>query len=101
MRRSSCSDYISYFQTTRDATAGTEAELAGPSGEDLHKQMLAHMQQHPDVWPQGIHSLRDFQYAAGMVQSRTFHMRQYNWLTGSSTEGEPALVCNQAITDPI
>ena len=48
------------------------------------------MQQRRDLWPADCCGFRDFQYAAGMVQSRSFHIRSHNWITGERTEGETA-----------
>lgn len=68
--------------------AGTGAESAGPSAAELHdQQVLPVLLAHPELWPEHVRTLDVFMHAAGMVQSRTFHMREENWLTASTTEG--------------
>ena len=68
--------------------AGTGAEHRGPTARELHaEQLLPIFQAKPDIWPEMVQSYEAFEHAAGMVQSRTFHMQQTNWLTGSSLEG--------------
>lgn len=52
-------------------------------------------QRFPSAWPDLTYEL--FCWAAGMVQSRTFHLRASNWVTNEETEGAPrfetAAVC--------
>ncbi|KAK9793181.1 hypothetical protein WJX73_007995 [Symbiochloris irregularis] len=68
---------------------GTGAESVGPSAAQLHAdQVLPVLKAHPGLWPDHVRTLEAFKHAAGMVQSRTFHMREENWLTNSTSEGE-------------
>jgi hypothetical protein len=46
----------------------------------------------PDLWQKACSTLEAFVYAAGMVQSRAFHLRQENWVTGQSHEGGCSIV---------
>jgi hypothetical protein len=69
--------------------AGTSIEGTGLAStkELFQKQVKPVLSQRPDLWPQAASSLNAFVYAAGMVQSRTFHIQQDNWITGQSSEG--------------
>lgn len=46
------------------------------------------VQRRRDLWPANCCSFGRFQYAAGMVQSRSFHIRTVNWVTDEHTEGD-------------
>jgi hypothetical protein len=45
------------------------------------------MQQRRKLWPPKACSFKAYLHAAGMVQSRAFHLQQDNWVTGESIEG--------------
>jgi len=97
---SSYAPYVGLLPTATDALlAWSEAELAELKGTLLeHKaaekcaavyerEVLPIIQPHPDIWPQGSCDADAFEWAAGMVQSRAFHLVSDNWLTGTHTEG--------------
>lgn len=46
------------------------------------------LEQRHDLWPPASCDFEAFVYAAGMVQSRAFHMKKENWITGEAVEGE-------------
>lgn len=42
----------------------------------------------PEAWQGEWTSFEAFQRVCGVVQSRTFHLQEDNWLTGTSIEGK-------------
>ncbi|EIE22761.1 SET domain-containing protein [Coccomyxa subellipsoidea C-169] len=46
------------------------------------------LEQRPDLWPPASCGYDAFVHAAGMVQSRAFHMKKENWITGENEDGE-------------
>jgi len=60
-------------------------------GDSNYPQVFNHtvqplLAQQPAWWPDAHRSLKAFQYAAGMVQSRSFHINQVNWVTQEHSE---------------
>ena len=41
----------------------------------------------PDAWQGEWATFEKFQLIAGLVQSRTFHLEENNWLTGATSQG--------------
>ena len=42
---------------------------------------------HPRMWPEPWDTYVTFEHAAGLVQSRSFHLEETNWVLGSTEEG--------------
>ena len=42
---------------------------------------------HPRLWPEPWDTYATFEHAAGLVQSRSFHLEETNWVQGSTEEG--------------
>ncbi len=49
------------------------------------------LEQRPDLWPPASCGYDAFVHAAGMVQSRAFHMKKENWITGEDEDGKAQL----------
>jgi len=72
-------------------------ELKGTSIEDptggastqgtFDKEVAPKMQERPDLWPAPFNSFAQFCRAAGLVQSRAFHMVEENWVLNTRQEG--------------
>ncbi len=73
--------------------AGTEIEDCTEGGTRglFEAEARPALDARPALWGAGEHSrsYRAFVHAAGMVQSRSFHTRAENWLTGKQVEGTP------------
>ena len=68
---------------------GTSIEGCGKASAKREFQGKAKpvMQRRRDLWPAKTCGFTAFLYAAGLVQSRAFHMQQQNWITGEAAEG--------------
>jgi hypothetical protein len=66
--------------------AGTSLESSGRSIKDIFESDIApQLQAAPSgLFPAGSTSYGAFRRAADMVQTRAFHMKADNWLTGAS-----------------
>jgi hypothetical protein len=72
---------------------GTSIEDKGKSPEEIFEADIAPiLDARPDLWPSGGGTGRyeSFRHAAEMVQSRAFHMKAENWVTGDVQVGGPA-----------
>jgi hypothetical protein len=66
--------------------AGTSLESSGRSIQEIFESDIApKLQAAPaELFPAGAISYEAFRRAADMVQTRAFHMKADNWLTGAS-----------------
>lgn len=69
--------------------AGTSLESSGRSIQDIYEADIApKLAAAPQgMFPVGSISFEAFRRAADMVQTRAFHMKADNWLTGASQVG--------------
>eukprot|EP00878_Enallax_costatus_P029606 GHUV01032133.1.p1 GENE.GHUV01032133.1~~GHUV01032133.1.p1 ORF type:complete len:205 (+),score=17.07 GHUV01032133.1:637-1251(+) len=96
------SGYEQYFSTFPQATdcllnwtdeekqllAGTSLESSGRSIQDIFTtDILPHLRTAPGLFPEACLSYESFRRAADLVQTRAFHMKADNWLTGTSQVG--------------
>ena len=67
--------------------AGTSVQHTGQhkSKDVFLRHILPVLEQRPSLWPGADYAA--FEYAAGMVQSRSFRLNEENFLTGESVEG--------------
>ncbi len=72
------------------ASAGTSIQHTGQrmSRDVFMQHIKPALDAHPDMFP-GM-GYEAFEYAAGMVQSRSFSINEENFITGESTEGRAA-----------
>ena len=77
--------------------AGTAVQHTGraKSKDVFMRHILPVLEQQPSLWPGADYAA--FEYAAGMVQSRSFHLNEENFLTGESVEGACSLALNVII----
>ena len=73
------------------ARAGTtiEAEAATDIQATFHSIVQPIIRSRPELWKDEWATFPMFQRVCGVVQSRTFHLQEDNWLTGVSNEGKP------------
>lgn len=68
--------------------AGTSLETQGRSIRDIFEADIApRLRQAPQVFPEASLAYEAFRRAADLVQTRAFHMKADNWLTGASQVG--------------
>ena len=66
-----------------------EAEAATDIQATFHSIVHPIIRSRPELWKDEWATFQMFQRVCGVVQSRTFHLQEDNWLTGASTEGKP------------
>lgn len=78
---------LAWSPEERAALQGTEIEGADANYTEIFQQtVLPIISQQQEWWP--ARSLATFHFAAGMVQSRSFHLNKVNWMTGERKEEE-------------
>ncbi|GBF94957.1 hypothetical protein Rsub_07458 [Raphidocelis subcapitata] len=78
---------LTWPASDRALLAGTSLEDKGRDAQSVFASDIAPMlAARPDLWPPAKAGYAEFQRAAEMVQTRAFHMKEENWVTGAVTE---------------
>ncbi|KDD76789.1 hypothetical protein H632_c104p0 [Helicosporidium sp. ATCC 50920] len=76
---------------TKDIALLKQTDFGNSLQEDVDgmyaNEILPVTTAHPTVWPAESCTRAAFEWAAGMVQSRAFHLQASNWATNEITEG--------------
>ncbi|WIA41993.1 hypothetical protein OEZ86_009292 [Tetradesmus obliquus] len=90
---------LNWSEQERQLLAGTSLESSGRSIQDIYEADIApKLAAAPQgMFPVGSISFEAFRRAADMVQTRAFHMKADNWLTGASQEATDELYLIPAI----
>lgn len=80
---------LAWTPEERAALQGTEISGTDASYPQVYEEtLLPLMRQQPQWWPEAHRTYADFEFAAGMVQSRAFHLKKITWAAGGRTEEE-------------
>ena len=81
------------------SVAGTaiEAEALADIKDTFDKIVQPVLSGKSDAWSGEWASFEKFQLMSGLVQSRTFHLEENNWLTGATSQGTSRTVQGHAV----